>query len=369
MISEGWALSFMKKEYITMNLADLIPYAKNARKNDATVPELTEDIKQVGYISPIIVDENNEILAGHTRLRALQAAGYHEAEILRVSGLQEAQKRKFRLYDNKVGEKSEWDFDLLAEEIADLDFGDLKLDWNLPEIEIDEEPTWIKNHASEKYSYYGETRERSFEISNFKWYDETRVEGKYNMPTNRPTQHRPKELIGFDHMLPSTEFHKGVHFYLYDYMFERIWNSPFQYFEKLKRFDCCISPDFSLYTDMPIAMQIWNTFRNRLLTQMMQDYGIEVIPAIMWSTPESYEFCFDGMPKHSVLAVETVGCARNKEDKKCWFDGMTAAMERLEPSGIVLYGSDLGFNFGDIEVTRIKNTNGERMAKSKKKEK
>lgn len=365
-------------ELVTRKLTDLIPYEKNARFNDATIPDLVKSMQQTGYNSPIVVDENNEILAGHSRQKALMAMGEKEAQVILVTGLTEEQKRKFRLYDNKVGEKSQWDFDLLAEEIADLDFGDLTatLDWglNIPEIQPeepaeDEAPKWKKNHASDKYSYYGETRERSFEISNFKYYDETRVEGKYNMPTNRPTQHVPNGLIGFDHMLPSTEFDKGVHFYLYDYMFERIWNSPFQYFEKLKRFDCCISPDFSLYTDMPIAMQIWNTFRNRLLTQMMQDYGIEVIPAIMWSTPESYEFCFDGMPKHSVLAVETVGCAKNKEDKKCWFDGMTAAMERLEPTGIILYGSDLGFDFGGIEVTKIKNTNGERMAKSAKEKK
>lgn len=357
----------MKKEYITLPLADLVPYAKNARKNDATVPELVEDIKQVGYISPIVVDENNEILAGHTRLRALLAAGYTEADILRVTGLQEAQKRKFRLYDNKVGEKSEWDFDLLAQEIADLDFGDLQLDWEIPDLGAEDEPKWIKNHASDKYDYYGATRERSFEQWNFLDYDSSRVEGKYNMPTNKPTQHRPKELLGFDHMLASNEYHKGVHFYLYDYMFERIWNSPRQYFDKLAKFDCVISPDFSLYTDMPIAMQIWNTYRNRLLTQMMQDYGIEVIPTIMWSTPESYDFCFDGMPKHSVLAVETVGCVKDPIAKKTWHEGMAEAMKRLEPTAIVLYGSDIGFNFGKTEVIRIANSNGERMAKSKKK--
>ena len=194
-----------------MPLADLVPYAKNARKNDATVPELVEDIKQVGYISPIIVDENNEVLAGHTRLRALQALGRKEAEILRVTGLQAAQKRKFRLYDNKVGEKSEWDFDLLAQEIADLDFGDLDLDWDIPEIVPEEEDKWVKNTKSKNQAYYGATRERSFEQWNFLDYDPSRVEGKYNIPTNKPTQHRPKALVGFDHMLTSTEYDKGVH--------------------------------------------------------------------------------------------------------------------------------------------------------------
>lgn len=347
----------MDKQLITVRLDDLVPYARNARKNDATVPELAKDIEQVGYISPIIIDENNEILAGHTRLRALQQLGWKEAQVIKVTGLASADKRKFRLYDNKVGEKSQWDIPMLAEEIADLDFGDLQLDWKIPEIEI----------APPEPAYYGHTRERSFKTDNFCDYDGSRVEGPYHFPVIKPSHHRPKELLGFDHMLPSKEYHKGIHFYLYDYMFERIWNSPQQYMEKLSRFDCVIGPDFSLYTDMPVAQQIWNHYRNNLLAQMMQDYGIEVIPPIMWSTPDTFEWCFDGLPHNSVLAVETVGCCQDKESRELWHLGMDAAMKKLTPECIVLYGSDIGYDFGGTEVIHIANTNGERMKKSKEK--
>lgn len=157
----------MEKKLVTVPLQSLIPYERNARKNEATIPDLAKDMKQVGYISPIVVDENLNILAGHTRTKALELNGETEAEVMMVTGLTEDQKRKFRLYDNKVGEKSQWDFDLLAEEIADLDFGVLNdsLDWGLdiPEIEPEEQgeeeaSVWKKNHASDKYSYYGETR-------------------------------------------------------------------------------------------------------------------------------------------------------------------------------------------------------------------
>lgn len=130
----------MKKEYITIKIKDIKPYDKNPRKNEAAVPDVAERIKQVGYITPIVVDEDNVVLCGHTRLKALKRNGETEADgVLRVSGLTDEQKRKYRLLDNKTGEKAEWDFDLLAEEIADLDFSGFDLDWGIPEIEEEKE--------------------------------------------------------------------------------------------------------------------------------------------------------------------------------------------------------------------------------------
>ena len=114
----------MKKEYIKMSIDQLIPYEDNPRKNDEAVPYVEESINQVGYITPIVIDENNVILAGHTRLKALIANGeQEEIEVLKVSGLSDEQKRKYRLLDNKTGEKASWDFSKLEEELADLDFG------------------------------------------------------------------------------------------------------------------------------------------------------------------------------------------------------------------------------------------------------
>lgn len=126
----------MIKEYITLKVKDIIPYKKNPRKNDNAVPDVAESIKEVGYITPIVVDENNVILCGHTRLKALKKNGEKEVDgVLKVSGLTDEQKRKYRLLDNKTNEKAEWDFDLLAEEIADLDFSGFDLDWGIPETE------------------------------------------------------------------------------------------------------------------------------------------------------------------------------------------------------------------------------------------
>ena len=113
----------IKKELVRMKIGDLIPYEKNPRH----IPkEAVEDVKQsfiqCGVIDPIEVDEENVILSGHTRRLAAIDLGLEEVDALRVTGLTEAQKRKYRLLANKTGEKTSWDFDLLNWELEDLDF-------------------------------------------------------------------------------------------------------------------------------------------------------------------------------------------------------------------------------------------------------
>lgn len=112
----------MKKEFVTLNIDELIPYENNPRDNDDAVPGVVASMEQVANIDPIEVDENNVILSGHTRLRALKQLGYVETDVIRVTGLTEEQKRKYRILANKTQEKAEWDFDKLKEELEGLDF-------------------------------------------------------------------------------------------------------------------------------------------------------------------------------------------------------------------------------------------------------
>lgn len=109
-------------ELIEKKLSELIPYANNPRKNDGAVDAVMESIKQCGYISPIVIDENNEILAGHTRYKAMKKLKIKTAKCVVMEGLTEEQKRKYRILDNKTGEFAEWDIDLLNLELEGLDF-------------------------------------------------------------------------------------------------------------------------------------------------------------------------------------------------------------------------------------------------------
>lgn len=118
-------------QLISKKLEDIKPYPDNPRKNDGAVDAVAESIRQCGYVAPIIVDEDDVILAGHTRYKALQRLGYTEAQVIVKEGLTEEQKRKYRLLDNKTNELADWDLDLLSIELDGLNFGDLDLDWGI----------------------------------------------------------------------------------------------------------------------------------------------------------------------------------------------------------------------------------------------
>lgn len=111
---------------IDVKLTDLKPYEKNPRHNEEAVKYVAKSIKQFGFKVPIIIDKNNVIVAGHTRYKAGLELGLETVPCIIADDLTPKQIKAFRLADNKVAEKSYWDFDLLNEELADL-----KIDFNM----------------------------------------------------------------------------------------------------------------------------------------------------------------------------------------------------------------------------------------------
>lgn len=105
---------------VQKKIAEITPYEKNPRKNDEAVKYVTESIKEFGFKVPIVVDKNNVIVAGHTRYKAAKKLKLDEVPCIVADDLTDEQIQAFRLADNKVAEKAEWDFDLLAEEMEDL---------------------------------------------------------------------------------------------------------------------------------------------------------------------------------------------------------------------------------------------------------
>ncbi len=131
---------------------------------------------------------------------------------------------------------------------------------------------------------------------------------------------------------------KGVHFFLDDYQFTRIWTNIDAYTTGLAQFRYVMAPDFSTYTDWPMAIQIYNHYRKHWTAAYLQERGARIIPTISWSTPESFAWCFDGEPVGGCVAVSSVGCMNGKEKQRLFLTGYEEMMERLKPETIIFYG-------------------------------
>ena len=106
------------------NLAELTPYAGNAKKHDSTqIANVAESIRQFGFVQPIVIDRNGVIVIGHCRALAAEKLGMKEVPCVCVDDLAPEQVNALRIVDNKSNE-SPWDFDILSDELADLDLSD-----------------------------------------------------------------------------------------------------------------------------------------------------------------------------------------------------------------------------------------------------
>ena len=164
--------------------------------------------------------------------------------------------------------------------------------------------------------------------------------GQYEIPEIEPTQFENAEFIGFNYAKSAKNPEsKAVHFFLDDYQFTRVWTAPDRYADMLQRFKYVLTPDFSLYTDFPKALQIYNHYRKHWLGAYWQMHGINVIPTIGWSDKESFNWCFDGEPVHGVVAVSSVGTQNSKEKREKFLEGYLEMMKRLRPTQIIFYGN------------------------------
>lgn len=118
---------------IQKKLNEIFPYEKNAKKHDETqIANVAESIRQYGFVQPIVIDKNGVIVIGHCRALAAEKLGMETVPCVCVDDLTAEQVKALRLVDNKTNE-SPWDFDLLADELNELDFTGFDFDWEIEE--------------------------------------------------------------------------------------------------------------------------------------------------------------------------------------------------------------------------------------------
>lgn len=163
--------------------------------------------------------------------------------------------------------------------------------------------------------------------------------GFFEFPVIYPTYDIPEKIISFSRCISSKCHDYWVHFYEDDFLFERLWRNPIKYLEVLKRYQGVILPDFSLYRDMPLVMQLWNIYRSRAIGCWLQANGIKVIPNIRYGDKRTYKCCCDGISRNCVIAVGTYGTIKNLEDRQIFANGLECVVKRLHPQSIIVYGA------------------------------
>ncbi len=149
----------------------------------------------------------------------------------------------------------------------------------------------------------------------------------------------PEKLMVFSKAVNAKNYNCWVHFYEDDAAFERIWNNPKKYLPILKQFKGVITPDFSLYRDMPLVMQFWNIYRSRAIGRWLQDNGINVVVNVRFGDSRTFVASCFGVPHEGVIAVGSHGCVRIKEDREIFVDGLEYVVKTLQPKTIIVYGS------------------------------
>ena len=322
----------------------LIPYENNAKRHSENqIEKLSKSIEEFGFISPVLVDKDLNIIAGHGRVEAAKVSGLKTVPCVQIEGLTDEQRRAYILADNRLSEFGSWDKELVQIELESLgDIGYLEeLEFSLPEVDLKD--------------YYGDERERTNNAYNLGIAHETEMTSDFwQMPKIKREEVTPSRLVGFNYAKTSKDKRAGIHFFIDDYQFERVWNYPEKYISVLKDFECILTPDFSLYMDMPMPMKIWNVYRSRQIGAFYQSKGLKVIPTISWAEPETYCFCFEGVEEGGLVAVSTLGI-KNKNSIEIFNDGIRAMIERLSPSKILEYGGNVGTDYQGVEVVRFSN--------------
>lgn len=331
-----------------LNLKDIKPYENNPRNNDNAVEEVAKSIKEFGFKVPIVIDRNNIIVTGHTRYKASQLLNLKKVPCIRANDLTKDQVKAFRLADNKVSELATWDMGKL-----EIELGMIQLDMEEFGFELNFDDT---NWDEDEDGWYGDERERTNKAYNLDIINyESLTNDFWQMPIIRNNGFIPDDLIGFNYAKTSQKENCGIHFYIDDYQFERLWNYPEKYIDILSKYDCILSPDFSLYMDMPMPMKIWNIYRSRQIGAYYQSKGIKVIPTISWAEEETFDFCFQGIPQDSIVSISTIGVKQDPNALKIWNDGMKAMIDRIHPSDILVYGGELPFDYKGINVKYYNN--------------
>ncbi len=166
----------------------------------------------------------------------------------------------------------------------------------------------------------------------------TTLTSNNEMPIVAPyTGDPPLDIIGLHRTTPYTPENTAPHFYFNDNRIRQLFNKPFVTEKKLSRFNSSISLDFSLTTEMGRPQKIYSSFLNKLWAAWLQSRGHNVIPNISFPNEYWEDYWIEGWPKHSIIAINSVGVISHG-DSKTWLKAVEKINSELKPIKIIHYG-------------------------------
>ena len=183
----------------------------------------------------------------------------------------------------------------------------------------------------------------------------------YTLSVKAFTGNIPRQLIAFSNAAKSKTHQACVHFFEYDYMIERFWNTPRKYLKMLKAFPTVISPDYSISYDVPDAVNEWNIFRNYASARIMQLQGIKVIPNIPVCLPRLYDKVFDPLEGGGIYMISNVRAHANYFTRHEWYKFVREAVRRLSPKALLIYGNRMtisgvqAYYYDNENIKRLRN--------------
>lgn len=205
----------------------------------------------------------------------------------------------------------------------------------------DFEPTHPK--SVDNNSTHSDENKRERQLLNLHLHNGFPTEGIEGLPLLSPYNGPlPNDLISFsdrNKMLYSY----GIHCYLYDYKFEQTWSNPSTVVPCLQKYKCVIGPDFSIFVDQPRAINVWNVYRNRWVTSYWQNQSVRAIPSASWGRIDSFDYCFDGLPCNSIIAVGHTAIGKDRSYRRLYRLGIETLIQRKNPTKLLVYEAPLDF--------------------------
>lgn len=175
-------------------------------------------------------------------------------------------------------------------------------------------------------------------------------EGKYNFPIIKKQDIDVEKIKFLSYVNTKIDDDKNkdktIHFFTYDWKFEKVYENSDEELEKLSQYYCLLSPDFSMFTNMPLALQIESVFKNRWCGAFWQSKGLKVIPTVSWGDEKTFDFCFDGIEEGSVVCVCTYYRENCEEEFMLGYNEM---LKRIKPSMVLCYDEPFKAMTGNIK--------------------